>query len=228
MANRAGAMNTIDTALTQAHAGPNQGKVITGPAQDTDLLAPPPPLGSANPYADKKQLTPEEKKQEAEAARIRKHQEGLLGKEQAEALEEARRKEEERRKSLLGLSDKALEQFGKGKEAAQVKIANVPTPGDIWFPLMLLILFFFILILYNGHTRLQWLWLVLTGNAGVGQNPGGSSSGNFGTNGNNGNSTVGGSSSGNFGGSGEISPAQSGDTGQLGSVSPSGLYGDFA
>jgi hypothetical protein len=230
MANRAGAMATIDTALTQAHAGPNQGKVHTGPATETGPLAPPPELspGSSNPYAEKK-LTPEEKRAEAEAKRIREHQEALLGKEQAQASEEAREKEEARKKSLLGLGDKVLEEAGKGKEAAQVKIASVPTPGDIWFPLILLLLFFFILILYNGHTRLQWLWLVLTGNAGVGQNPGGSSSGNFGTNGN-GSVPPGGSSSGNFGGSGEISTTQSGDTGHasLGSVSPSGMYGDFA
>lgn len=165
-------MATIDLALataTQGQGGVNQGKAQVGASPDTTALAPPPPLspGSSNPFASQ-QLSPEEKKQEAEQAKIRKHQEALLGKEQAEALEEARKKDEARKKSIEGIADALMDKASEATGAAQVKIASIPTPLDIWFPLVLLILFFFILILYNGHTRLQWLWLVLTGNASLG------------------------------------------------------------
>lgn len=60
------------------------------------------------------------------------------------------------------------------------RIANVPDPGGLAFPLVTLFIFFMILIRINGHSRMEWLWLVLTGNAEIGGNVGGSSSGDFG------------------------------------------------
>jgi hypothetical protein len=46
-------------------------------------------------------------------------------------------------------------------------IAGFPIPGDLLLPLSILLLFFFALIAVNGHTRLMWLWLTLTGNASI-------------------------------------------------------------
>ena len=43
-----------------------------------------------------------------------------------------------------------------------------PTPGGIGVPLAILLFFFFLLLPVNGHTRLMWLWLTLTGNAELG------------------------------------------------------------
>ena len=43
----------------------------------------------------------------------------------------------------------------------------LPTPGSIAIPLILLLVFFFLLIPINGHTRFVWLWLVLSGNAEI-------------------------------------------------------------
>ncbi len=46
-------------------------------------------------------------------------------------------------------------------------ISGVPIPGDLLLPLSILLLFFFALIAVNGHTRLMWLWLTLSGNASL-------------------------------------------------------------
>ena len=46
-------------------------------------------------------------------------------------------------------------------------LENIPTPGSLVFPLIILLVFFFLLVPVNGHTRIVWLWLVLTGNAEV-------------------------------------------------------------
>ena len=52
-------------------------------------------------------------------------------------------------------------------------IASVPIPGDLLLPLSILLLFFFALIAVNGHTRLMWLWLTLSGNASLTSGTGG-------------------------------------------------------
>lgn len=47
-------------------------------------------------------------------------------------------------------------------------LANIPTPGGIWVPFFVLMFLFMVLFPVNGHTRMMWLWLVLTGNAKIG------------------------------------------------------------
>lgn len=48
---------------------------------------------------------------------------------------------------------------------AGVRLENIPTPGSIALPLILLLVFFFFLVPVNGHTRFTWLWLVISGDA---------------------------------------------------------------
>lgn len=48
------------------------------------------------------------------------------------------------------------------------KIAGFPSPGSLAFPIVVLLIFFMILIRINGHSRMEWLWLVITGNAQIG------------------------------------------------------------
>lgn len=64
----------------------------------------------------------------------------------------------------------------------QLTLASLPTPGSILLPLGILLVFFFLLLPVNGHTRLVWLWLVLTGNAEIQQQSGSTNNGtnNFG------------------------------------------------
>lgn len=128
----------------------------------------PGPLPTDEPIVeDEKDLTPEQKKAQADQEKIAKAQQDMLGKEEADRLKEEEQKRIEREKTLIGLADKALQASKGAASGAGVRIANMPTPGDVTFPLILLVLFFFILITYAGHTRLQWLWLTLTDNAYV-------------------------------------------------------------
>jgi len=100
-----------------------------------------------------------------EAERIRKAQEGLLGKEEAERLLEQQRREEERTRTLLGIADRVVRSAKDRGSNVGARIASLPTPGSFWTPLIILLVLFFILIRYNGHTRFEWIWLTLTNNA---------------------------------------------------------------
>ena len=46
-------------------------------------------------------------------------------------------------------------------------IGRVATPGSIWLPIAVLLIFFFLLLPVNGYTRMQWLFLALTGQAQI-------------------------------------------------------------
>ncbi len=160
----------IDSALLNAQT---TGSLPTG--TDESILSPGPlPIETedAMPKSDDEKLTPEQKKQKAadekqKAAdeKLRKAKEDMLGKEQAEALRKAQEEEEERQKTLTGTLEKFLASGKQKSDGVSAKIASLPTPGNIAVPLVVLLVFFFILIQYGNNTRLQWLWLVLTNNA---------------------------------------------------------------
>lgn len=58
-----------------------------------------------------------------------------------------------------------------------IRLENVPTPGSIMLPLILLLVFFFFLVPVNGSTRFTWLWLVISGDASTsGSSPANNSS----------------------------------------------------
>lgn len=108
----------------------------------------------------------ERRKLTKEQEAILKHQEQLLGKEEAKRL----RKEQEDRNARSKLRADVERGLDSGKDilhGADTRIGGIPQPGSILFPLILLLLFFFILIQVGGYSRLGWLWLVLTGNAYV-------------------------------------------------------------
>ena len=45
--------------------------------------------------------------------------------------------------------------------------SRVATPGTIFLPVAILLIFWLLLLPVNGHTRIEWLWLALTGNAHI-------------------------------------------------------------
>ena len=180
--NRRSAMATIDAGLALQEQEKKTDEKPTVTERATSIL--PEPSGLPADLTSP-EIKGEEVKESKSDARIRQKQEELLGKEEAERLEEEQRRAEQRRKTLIGIGEGLLDQGRETGGNVSGWLARVPTPGSLWFPLALLLIFFFILITYGGHTRLQWAWLVLTGNASF-----------------------------NLGGSGEIAPAQSGDTGQ--------------
>lgn len=68
-------------------------------------------------------------------------------------------------------NDAATRQWNKvvnlGKNATDT-IAQVTTPGGMMLPITLLLLFFFIILPINGKTRINWLFLAMTGQAQIG------------------------------------------------------------
>ena len=79
--------------------------------------------------------------------------------------------------------------IGNIVRGTSVRLERLPTPGSLVLPLVILLVFFFLLLPVNGHTRFVWIWLVLTGNADIG----GNGNSNGGSSGNQGNSNTGGS-----------------------------------
>ncbi len=164
---RARAMATINASIAAAQAPPPIEDNTNQAGKALDDLAPPPSAAT------------KEQKEEAaarEAARSRltkeqedilKAQEKLLGKEEADRLR--REQEEHAAKSALVKNAELTVKNAKGIiHGADVGIGSLPQPGSIIFPLVVLLLFFFILIKVGAYSRLQWLWLVLTNNAQVG------------------------------------------------------------
>lgn len=157
------ASTIIDSALL----GASQGVPLSESLPPGENPVVPGPLPTDEPVTDADKETPEQKKAREEQEKIEEAQDELLGKEEAEALREEERQREEREKTLIGLADKALQASKGAASSAGTRIGNLPTPGNLGFPLTLLILFFFILITYAGRSRLQWIGLVLTNNAYV-------------------------------------------------------------
>lgn len=94
----------------------------------------------------------------------------------------------------------AVKRIGTG---AGVRLASIPLPGGLTLPLVILFVFFALLIPVNGHTRLTWLWLVLTNNASIGVTTGTEQSGNVGQD-QSGNTNTGGGTQTTGGGPGPI------------------------
>lgn len=149
-----------------------------------DELAPAPP--GARPLSKEEMAVRKEKEHqdqlERQAEKHRDYQERteygkkLRAEKERLAEEERQRKLEERRKSdIQKASDRAV-QIGQSLLAtgsrlwrtSRDKLSTLPTPGDIWVPLAILLLFFFVLFPVNGHTRIMWLWMTITGNAAIG------------------------------------------------------------
>ena len=99
--------------------------------------------------------------------KIEKAKDDLLGKEAADALRKEEAERQAREATLIGAAQRLIDKSKAASGRASERIATFPTPGSIMLPLVLLALFFFILITFNGRTRLHWIWLVLTNNAHV-------------------------------------------------------------
>lgn len=134
-------------------------------------LNPPPPTeeeattpASPLPGVEKPKATKEEKEQQAEQKR------------QQETIEKAFAGREgtiETRTSDVPVSriekvyNKFFDLVNKLWNTSRSSLEDIPTPGSLIFPLIILLVFFFLLVPVNGHTRIVWIWLVLTGNAEV-------------------------------------------------------------
>lgn len=148
----------IDQALLDAQSG---AATPTPQSADSTLLL------TVNPDQAEEEESEEGQKLSKEDQKLAKAQNDLLGKQAAEALRKAEAERQAREATLIGTAQRLLDKSKAHAANANDRIGDIPKPGSIAFPLVLLALFFFILVAFNGHTRLQWLWLVLTNNAHV-------------------------------------------------------------
>ena len=162
----------IDTALLTASAPPAASPDVA-PGIDPYLAVETPELseGQARYLEEQRKLR---KEAEAERARLSKEQEAilqqqeaLLGKEEADRLR-AEQEEEARKSAIVKGVQGAARNVTSAVHTADMRIGAVPTPGTIWLPLLVLLILGFVLIQYNGASKLQWLWMALTNNAYIG------------------------------------------------------------
>lgn len=157
---------------------------------DSNTSSPPPLLlngaapsdAVAAPEIEKKGTTKEQREQLALAIqqeKLAKLQEEKQERESIRAMKAAqieatRQREEESaiqqrgREVVQGARDQVTrtqQTVTRSANEVGAAIGSVPIPGSILLPMSILLLFFFALIPINGHTRLMWLWLVLSGNA---------------------------------------------------------------
>jgi hypothetical protein len=146
-------MATIDLALAGELTAPK-------PAEETPALDVVPGVEAPAPLtSDKPTLTADEKRAFDATRQASLDRQKLL--EQAMA----KRQEEE---NAFDASARTTVNTAKNiVHGANVRLGSIPTPGGITLPLVILLVFFFLLIPVNGHTRLTWLWLALSGNAAI-------------------------------------------------------------
>ncbi len=75
--------------------------------------------------------------------------------------------QEEQENAFNRTANRTANAAGKIWRGTGLTLESIPTPGSLAFPLIVLFVFFVLLLPVNGHTRLMWLWLTLTGNASV-------------------------------------------------------------
>lgn len=109
-------------------------------------------------------------KEEIELAKLRKDEEEQRKKEELETIQTAKQTASVAGNVAGGLAGAASNVADKTVELAQSTastLATVATPGSIFLPIALLLLFFFLILPVNGMTRAQWLWLAITGQATI-------------------------------------------------------------
>ena len=145
------------------------------------LTAPPPPSGETTQVFDIPTLptvappppkeTQEESKKQAKKLEKEQEQTRLQA---AKIIRENEEYREEQSNRVMQLVENLSASVGKLWKNTQVQFENLPTPGSLAFPLIILLVFFFLLIPVNGHTRFVWLWLAMTGQAEIsGSSPSG-------------------------------------------------------
>jgi hypothetical protein len=94
---------------------------------------------------------------------------------QEKLLADEQRAQEANQSAFLRGAQGTARAIGHIARGTGVRLESLPTPGSLVLPLSVLLVFFFLLIPVNGHTRFTWLWLVLAGDASIGSSPGGGS-----------------------------------------------------
>ncbi len=182
--HRARSMATINAALLAQQETPTAEKQANTGGVYTPHAAPPldvddpkhPELATDDRIPPPPWKATKEQKLEAQALTdaqetVLKAQGRLLGEQEAKRLREEQLALANR-SQMRKAAERTLDNAKQVVHGADVRIGNVPKPTSIAVPLILLILFFFILIQYGGYSRLGWFWMVITQQAFVQDKPG--------------------------------------------------------
>jgi hypothetical protein len=138
-------------APTEAVGAPTVGSTATGKT----------PVPQQNePAPDKREDTTRASIREMERTQLEQEQQR---RDESSAATAARQAAQSVSDNATRIGDNVRRVAGKASAA----IGGIPIPGDLITPLVILLIFFFALVVINGHTRLSWLWLVLSGNAAI-------------------------------------------------------------
>lgn len=80
-------------------------------------------------------------------------------------LTEAQAKQKDAYSLISNKVGNAKRSVGNNLSRSNQWLANIPTPGGIWVPFLILMGLFLVLFPVNGHSRISWLFLVITKNA---------------------------------------------------------------
>lgn len=163
---RADSMAAIDAALQGI---PVQKGSVQAATQSVIAPHPAPGVSSPTPVSNAGKITADEKRFLDAQRQAQSDEE-----KRAEKFNAEQNAKQDAFERSAGATANAVQGIVKGTGVA---VASLPTPGSLMLPLVILLLFFFLLLPVNGHTRLVWLWLVLTGNAEIQQGGGSSSTG---------------------------------------------------
>ena len=166
MGRRAASMATIDTIL-QGQQGTSAGGANTTTVASVAVphAAPPLPLTADQKrgYDVARQSQFDSEKKQNDAILAEQNQKNAVLADQQKLEDEQQAQQNLFQSSAQG----TLAAAGGIVKGTGAQIESLPTPGSIVFPLVVLAAFFFLLLPVNGHTRLVWRWLVLTGNADI-------------------------------------------------------------
>ena len=101
-------------------------------------------------------------------ARIERQDDEEEVSERQKIIDDAIRQRQEEKDVFQQSANDTINAVQKVARNTGVAIERLPSPGSVMLPLLVLGIFFFLLLPVNGHTRLTWLWLVVTGNASTG------------------------------------------------------------
>ena len=109
-----------------------------------------------------------DEKRAFDAARTQRQDEDEEVSERQKIIDDAIRQRQEEKDVFQQNANDTINAVQKIARNTGVSIERLPSPGSVMLPLLVLGIFFFLLLPVNGHTRLTWLWLVVTGNASTG------------------------------------------------------------
>jgi type IV secretory pathway VirB10-like protein len=161
-ANTSGATPLSDVEAQNAPTALPPKVLSLQPTEDIIDEAPPPPSATELEEAEKRADNKYTRALRAEKARLA--EQDRLRKEQQAKEDEVTKTVRATGALLQSVAAWSRSSFGK----ARSRLEGIPTPGDIWVPLALLLIFFLVLFPVNGHSRLMWLWMTITGNAQIG------------------------------------------------------------